>query len=111
MPWKVIGTITAVPATPVRLTVGQANPAAAYPCQQVRVEALIANTGAVKVGDATIVASTDVGVAASLIKPAATGPAAVYEVADNGGQNGLNLSDFYIDAANADKVFVSIVIT
>lgn len=109
MPFKVIGTIAVVAGTPVRLTSGQLDPAAAYPCQAIRVEGLVGNTGAVKVGDATVNASADTGVAASLVKPAATGPVSVFELRDGGGLGSLSLADFYIDGANSnDKVFVSV---
>ncbi len=108
--FRVIGTLSVVAGTRVQLTSGQTNPALPVFCQAVYVEALPANTGAVKVGDSALVASSDVGVAASLLKCAATGPVSAKEFRASGVQNGLNLGDFYIDGANSgDKVYVSIV--
>lgn len=112
MAFKVIGTISVVAGSPVRLTSGQADPAKAYPCQTVIIQALPGNTSAVKVGDATLVASTDVGVSRTLVKPAATGPVSEAVYAANGPQNALSLSDFYIDGATGgDKVYVSVIET
>lgn len=107
--FTVIGTIAVVAGTRVRLTSGQTDPTKAYPCQAIRVEALVGNTGSVKVGDSTLVAATDVGVAANLLKCAATGPvsAVVFQAY---GPNPLSLADFYIDGATSgDKVYVSVV--
>lgn len=108
--FKVIGTIAVVAGSRVRLTVGEADPNKAYPCQTVRIVALPGNTGAVKIGDGTLVAATDVGVAETLVKPLSTGPVerAVFQA--NGPQNALSLADFYIDGTNTgDKVYVSII--
>lgn len=110
--FKVIGTLAVVAGTRVRLTSGETDPAKAYPCQAVRIVALPANTGAVKVGDATLVASTDVGVATSLVKCAATGPISEAVFQANGPQNAISLADFYIDGASSgDKVYVSVLVT
>ncbi len=110
MAWKVIGTITCVAAaTRTRLTSTQADPAKAYPCQSWRVEAVVGNTGAVSVGDSTVVASSGVGVAAVLLKCAATGPTSVVEQHAYSNPNGLDLSAVYIDVATSgDKVLVSV---
>lgn len=110
MAWKVIGVVTCAAAgTRTRLTSTQADPTKPYPCQSWRVEAVIGNTGAVSVGDSTIVASSQVGVAAVLPKCAATGPTSVLEVAAYANPNGLDLSAVYIDVASSgDKVLVSV---
>jgi hypothetical protein len=110
MAWKVIGVITcAVAGTRTRLTSTQTDPTKAYPCQSWRVEAVIANTGAVSVGDSTSVASSQVGVAAVLPKCAATGPTSVVEMHAYSNPNGLDLSAVYIDVATGgDKVLVSV---
>ncbi len=113
MAFKVIGLITGTAATRVRLTSTQTGDKIInYPVQEVRVEAVIGNTGAVSVGDSTIVASSQVGVAAVLPKCAATGPTSVFQQQGYGAQNPLNLADFYIDVATSnDKVLVSVIET
>jgi hypothetical protein len=110
MAFEVIGVVTCATAgTRTRLTSTQADPTKAYPCQTVRIEAVIANTGAVTVGDNTVVASTLVGAAAVLPKCAATGPTSVFVMEAYSSPNGLDLSAFYIDVATGgDKVLVSV---
>ena len=110
MAFKVIGVITCAAAgTRTRLTSTQADPTKAYPCQTVRIEAVVGNTGAVTVGDSTVVASSQVGAAAVLVKCAATGPVSVFEMSAYHNPNGLDLSAFYIDVATGgDKVLVSV---
>lgn len=114
MAFKVIGVITCLSAgTRTRLTSTQTGDKINnFPCQRVRIEGVVANTGAVTVGDSTVVASTQVGAAGVLVKPAATGPVSVFDLDSNNVPNGLNLADFYIDVATGgDKVLVSVVET
>lgn len=110
MAWKVIGVVTCAAAgTRTRLTSTQPDPTKPYPCQSWRVEAVIGNTGAVTVGDSTVVAATQVGAAAVLPKCAATGPTSVVEQHAYANPNGLDLSAVYIDVATGgDKVLVSV---
>lgn len=111
MPFKVIGLIAGPANTLTRLTKLETDPAKAYPCAAIFIQARAANTGDVFIGNAAMVKGTGVGVARKLEGPAATfQPAFDLVPGGAGGPNTLSLADLYIDPDVADDgVYVAVV--
>lgn len=99
------------PGTPVRVTVGEPDPAAAQGCHGVLIQAIKGNVGWVYVGSSAMVKATPVGVHAQLAIPTANS-APSWSAALTLAPGAIQLRDLYIDADTAnDGVIVSILVT
>ena len=101
--------ITPTSGTPVRATFNAADPTKRQPAQSLKFTARKGNTGLVFIGLKGMVKSTGVNVVGIVGIPPATGDWPELEFAMPVIPNGLEASDFYVDAdVNNDGVYVAL---
>ena len=101
--------VTPVPGTPVQATHNATDPSRRVAAQSIKFSARKGNTGLVFIGLKGMVKSSGVNVLSVVGIPAATGDWPVLDFQMPVVPNGLNLTDLYVDADQAnDGVYIAV---